>query len=142
MEQVSIYISHNINTVRAKDGMYGIVLEGLNAKGEKKTKEFFGHLAKCTINRAEVRTLIEALKKLKRSCNLTIYTEHDYLIKGVEWCQTWQQNNWETQKGTPVANKEEWQECLCLLNTNEVSFVKGEHEFSKWIKSEIERKKV
>lgn len=141
MDKVNIYMYHNINSIRAKDGMYGFVLETINSKGEKVTKEFFGYLSKCNINRAELRTFTAALSKLKRSCELTIYTDHEYLKSATTWCEKWQQNNWENKKGFPIANKEDWQECYGMMKEHICNFVtKTDHEYRKWLTNETERR--
>src|SRR2546426_12109784 len=49
-------------------------------------KELFGGEAQTTNNRMELTAVIEALASLKRSCEVTLYTDSEYVRKGItEW---------------------------------------------------------
>ena len=54
-------------------------------------KELFGGERSTTNNRMELTAPIEALASLKRSCKVTIYTDSEYVRKGMtEWIANWQ----------------------------------------------------
>jgi ribonuclease HI len=72
--------------------------------------------------------VIEALTSLKRSCNIVIYTDSEYVRKGMtEWISGWQRRGWKTADGKPVKNADLWQrlEALRKLHTVEWRWVKG-----------------
>ncbi|MFV9875225.1 MAG: ribonuclease HI [Rickettsiales endosymbiont of Dermacentor nuttalli] len=74
------------------------------------TKEIYGGVEHTTNNRMELTAPIEALKLLKKRCNVNIYTDSNYLREGItKWIHNWKQNNWCTANKTPIKNIELWQ---------------------------------
>src|SRR5690606_35841373 len=60
-------------------------------------KELFGGEAMTTNNRMELTAVIEALASLKRTCDVTVHTDSEYVRKGItEWIHGWQQRGWKT----------------------------------------------
>ena len=50
-----------------------------------------------TNNRMELTAVIEALDSLKRTCDVVIYTDSEYVRKGItEWIHGWKQRGWKT----------------------------------------------
>lgn len=100
------------------------------------TKEIFGGAQETTNNRMEMTAAIEALKTLKRKCNVHIHTDSVYLKDGItKWLSGWKNNNWKTAAKKPVKNSDLWQE-LDVLNERHVikwSWVKGHngHEYNE-----------
>ena len=91
-------------------------------------KEMFGGERNTTNNRMELTAVIEALASLKRSCRITIYTDSEYVRKGMtEWIAGWQRRGWKTADGKPVKNVELWQRLDALRKLHEVDWrwVKG-----------------
>ncbi len=86
-------------------GGWGAVLEC----GEH-TKEIFGGQAQTTNNRMELTAAIEALNALKKPCNIDLYTDSQYVMKGImEWMPNWKKNGWKTSDKKPVKNADLWQ---------------------------------
>ena len=74
-------------------------------------RELCGGQANTTNNRMEILAAIEALKALKRSCNVQLYTDSQYLRKGItEWMSNWKSRGWKTSSKKPVKNRDLWQE--------------------------------
>lgn len=72
-------------------------------------KEIFGGEQDTTNNRMELTAAIEALKALKRPCELTLYTDSQYVRKGIlEWIDGWKARNWKTAAKKPVKNDDLW----------------------------------
>ena len=91
-------------------------------------KELCGGEANTTNNRMELTAPIEALATLKRSCQITIYTDSEYVRKGItEWIIGWQRRGWKTADNKPVKNADLWQrlDALCKLHQVEWRWVKG-----------------
>lgn len=62
-----------------------------------------------TNNRMELIAPIMALKKIKESSEITIYTDSIYLKDGITvWINNWQKNGWETANKKPIKNKDLW----------------------------------
>ena len=108
-------------------GGYGAIL----MYGEHK-KELSGGEAVTTNNRMELMGVITALKALKRSCTVHLYTDSQYVVNAIEkgWAKKWQANGWMRNKKDRAMNPDLWQELLDLLNIHQVTFhwVKGHAE--------------
>lgn len=91
-------------------------------------KELFGGEALTTNNRMELTAVIEALASLKRTCEVTVHTDSEYVRKGItEWIHAWKKRGWKTADGKPVKNAELWQrlDALRALHHVEWRWVKG-----------------
>lgn len=63
-----------------------------------------------TNNRMELTAAIEALSALKKGCAVDLYTDSEYLRKGItEWLPQWKARNWRTAARKPVKNVDLWQ---------------------------------
>jgi len=63
---------------------------------------------KSTNNRMELTAALEALRAIKESVDVVIYTDSQYLQKGItEWLPGWKARNWK-RKGGALANQELW----------------------------------
>lgn len=139
MDKVNIYIKTDFKGVRASDGHYGFVLETDTAAGPY-TREEFGIIPKATVNRAEAKALLMALKKLKKTCELTIYTDSEYVVAGTRWYEGWKRNGWLTANGGNVANRDVWEELMPVLAMHTYRFeVRQHHKYASWLRSELER---
>ena len=102
-------------------GGYGIVLiyNGIE-------KEFSGFNESTTNNRMELTAVIEGLKKLKESCDVTIYTDSAYTMNAFElgWLDDWQNKNWKNSQKKDVLNKDLWQELLAEMSKHTISWFK------------------
>lgn len=63
-----------------------------------------------TNNRMELTAALRALEALKRRCVVDLYTDSEYLRKGIlEWLPNWKRRQWRTAARTPVKNADLWQ---------------------------------
>ena len=91
-------------------------------------KEMFGGEATTTNNRMELSAAIFALESLKRSCELTLYTDSKYVMQGMqEWIKGWKAKNWQTAAKKPVKNVDLWKalDAQVARHTVEWVWVKG-----------------
>jgi ribonuclease HI len=91
-------------------------------------KELFGGERSTTNNRMELTAVIEALSALKRSCEVDLHTDSEYVRKGItEWIHNWKRRGWTTADRKPVKNVELWQrlEALAALHHVRWHWVKG-----------------
>lgn len=103
-------------------GGWGVILRhGRHEKalsgGEKDT----------TNNRMELRAALEALKALKEPCQVTLFTDSEYLKRGItEWMPNWKRRNWR-RKGGELANVDLWMKLDEEISRHEISWrwVKG-----------------
>ncbi|WP_332065909.1 ribonuclease HI [Bartonella sp. CB189] len=91
-------------------------------------RELYGGKAYTTNNQMELMAAIFALKALKESCSVDLYTDSVYVRNGISvWLEGWKKNNWRTASKKPVKNMEVWQdlEKACSCHTIRWHWVKG-----------------
>lgn len=85
--------------------------------------ELSGREARTTNNRMELTAAIKALGSLKRPCRVEVYTDSQYLRRGISsWVAGWQRNGWRTRSGSPVENQDLWQALLEQAARHEVTW--------------------
>jgi len=76
-------------------------------------RELSGADPATTNNRMELTAAIEALKALRRSCEVVLYTDSRYVMQGMtEWLPRWQRKGWRTASGKPVENRDLWEQLI------------------------------
>lgn len=93
-----------------------------------KQKSIFGHELYTTNNQMEMTAVIEALKVLKKSCYVEVYTDSKYLQLGItQWINTWIKNNWHKNNNDPVKNVDLWKKLYEELSKHYIiwNWVKG-----------------
>jgi ribonuclease HI len=86
-------------------GGWGAILEWNGHRRELKGAE-----AHTTNNRMELMAAIMALETLKRTCEVDVHTDSQYVQKGIsEWISGWKRNGWKTADKKPVKNADLWQ---------------------------------
>ena len=62
-----------------------------------------------TNNRTELMAAIKALQALKQSSQVDLYTDSQYVRKGItEWLVNWKRRGWRTAAKKPVKNEDLW----------------------------------
>jgi ribonuclease HI len=91
-------------------------------------REMWGGELVTTNNRMELTAVIQALASLKRRCKVVIYTDSEYVRKGItEWIHGWKRRGWKTADNKPVKNDDLWRKLEELAAGHEVDWrwVKG-----------------
>lgn len=99
-------------------------------------RELAGGEPDTTNNRMELQAVIEALRCLKRPCDIDIYTDSQYVQKGIsEWITGWKARGWRTASKAPVKNADLWQMLDAEVARHRIQWhwVKGHagHEFNE-----------
>ena len=90
-------------------------------------KELYGGEKDTTNNRMELTAAIRALEALKRPVPVTLYTDSQYLRKGItEWLAGWKRKGWKTASKQPVKNEDLWRELDEQARLHDVDW--------KWVK--------
>jgi ribonuclease HI len=90
-------------------------------------RELSGGETATTNNRMELMAVIEALKALKKPVRAVVYTDSQYVQKGIsEWIHGWKRKGWKTAGGGPVKNVDLWQALDAAARVHEVQW--------KWVK--------
>ena len=120
MKKVLIYTDGACSGNPGEGGWGAILMYG------EREKELSGYEAETTNNRMELTAAIEALKALKESCEVELYSDSSYLVNAFEkyWLASWKMNGWKNKSKDDVKNSELWKE---------LDYLNGKHQI-KWIK--------
>jgi len=91
-------------------------------------RELFGGEPQTTNNRMELTAVIRALELLERPCQIEVYTDSQYVQKGIsEWLHDWKRRGWRTADKKPVKNVDLWRELDRLAGLHRIAWhwVKG-----------------
>ena len=123
MDKVTIYTDGACSGNPGPGGWGSILMAGTNQK------KISGGKKNTTNNIMELTAVIEALKLLKRPCEVDLYSDSAYVVNAFlqDWISSWIKNNWKNSSKEEVKNKELWQELISLTQTHKVTFhkVKG-----------------
>lgn len=101
---------------------------GVLMRAGKREKELCDGELLTTNNRMELTAAIRGLEALKRHCSVTVYTDSEYVRKGItEWLSAWKRRGWRTADRRPVKNADLWQRLDELSRRHEIRWrwVKG-----------------
>ncbi|HLD76674.1 MAG TPA: ribonuclease HI [Rickettsiales bacterium] len=102
-EKIKIYTDGACSGNPGKGG-FGAVLLYKHHK-----KEISGFEKDTTNNRMELRAVIEALKIVKKSVSIVVYTDSKYVQNGIsEWIHSWKKNGWKNASKKPIKNVDLW----------------------------------
>ena len=91
----------------------------LEAGGRR--RELSGAEPETTNNRMELTAAIEALKALRRKCDVVLYTDSRYVMQGMtEWMPRWQRKGWRTAAGKAVENRDLWEQLLAAASPHSI----------------------
>ena len=80
----------------------------LRYKGHE--RELAGGEGHTTNNRMELMAAIMGLETLSEPCNITLFTDSQYVRQGItEWMPSWVRRNWKTAGGDQVKNRDLWE---------------------------------
>lgn len=76
-----------------------------------------------TNNRMEMMAVIMALRALKFPCEVDVYSDSQYVIKGYnEWRPGWIRRNWRTAQDEPVKNEDLWHILIAEVERHDVTW--------------------
>lgn len=92
-------------------------------KYKEHIKEEAGGEENTTNNRMELLSVIKAISALKRPCDIELYSDSNYVVRGInEWLDGWKLNNFKK-----VKNPDLWREYLVISKEHKVKayWIKG-----------------
>jgi ribonuclease HI len=105
-------------------GGYGVVLLYRDRR-----RELSGGFRTTTNNRMELLAPIIGLEALMQTCNVTIYSDSEYVVNGIEkgWAQKWRADGWRRNKKESALNTDLWSKLLdaCALHNVQFVWVRG-----------------
>jgi ribonuclease HI len=124
MDKVTIYTDGACSGNPGPGGWAAILING------KIEKELSGSVRDTTNNRMELTAAIEALRALKRPCEVTLFSDSAYLINAFQqrWLASWKSNGWKRgpKKNESVLNVDLWEELDRLQSQHKVTWKKVE----------------
>jgi ribonuclease HI len=88
----------------------------------KHEKIIQGNEDQTTNNRMELMAALQALKSLTRPCQVDLYTDSEYLRRGItEWMENWRARGWK-RKGGSLANVELWQALDTVVKEHQIKW--------------------
>lgn len=90
-------------------------------------KELWGGEQETTNNRMEMTAAIKGLKALTKPCQIIMYTDSQYLLRGItEWMPGWKKRGWTTASKKPVKNDDLWKNLDLLIQNHDIEW--------KWVR--------
>jgi ribonuclease HI len=129
LPEITIYTDGGADPNPGAGGWAAILLD----KESGKHRELSGGEPRATNNRMELTAAIRALEALKRRCRVRLYTDSQYLRKGItEWLPGWIARGWKRKDGE-LQNEDLWRRLAELIQEHEVlwDWVKG-HAGNRW----------
>jgi ribonuclease HI len=103
----------------------------LKHPGSGAEKEASGGEPSTTNNRMELMSVIEGLKSLERPCRVELYSDSQYVVKGLrEWMDEWKRKGWKRGRNEPVKNIELWKQLDDLRRVHQITYhwIRGHNE--------------
>ena len=104
-------------------GGWGVILRWRDTE-----RELFGGEPSTTNNRMELLAVIEGLRALKKPCRVDVYTDSQYVQKGMtQWLEGWKAKDFRVKGGGYRPNHDLWRALDALAVTHDVGWhwVKG-----------------
>lgn len=122
--EVSIYTDGSARGNPGPGG-YGAVLRCVLPDGRIHERELSQGYELTTNNRMELLGVIVALEALKRPCNVTLYSDSQYVVNAFNqhWVDGWLKRGWKNAQKQPVKNVDLWQRLLHAKEPHKVTFV-------------------
>ncbi len=84
--------------------------------------ELAGAEVQTTNNRMELTAAVKALESLHQACKVDIYTDSEYLKRGItEWLPDWRRRGWKRKTGQ-LKNIDLWKALEACLEENEITW--------------------
>lgn len=101
----------------------------LLCKEKNMRKELYGYGGdNVTNNQMEILAALKGLEALKLNCDVTLYTDSNYVVQGINsWLANWKATNWIGKNKKPIANRDLWEQLDAELSKHSVTavYVKG-----------------
>lgn len=123
--KVSIYTDGSARGNPDGPGGYGTILVYVDSNQTEHIREYSGGYKKTTNNRMELMAAIIGLESLTKPCEVTLYSDSQYLVKAFNdhWLDGWIKKGWKRGKNEPVKNIDLWKRILKAKENHTVNFV-------------------
>ena len=120
MKHVTIYTDGACEGNPGPGGFAAIIKE---EEEEGETRDVTGGEPHTTNNRMELKAVIAGLAALDETSRVRVVTDSQYVAKGMtSWIHGWRRRGWKTASGSPVKNRELWEELDTLAKRHRVQW--------------------
>lgn len=112
MTKVNIFTDGACSCNGSKDaiGGYGVIMLAVDPKTKKVAEKVLrGSDINTTNNKMELYAVIDGIKALKRSCEVVVISDSQYVVNGGASLQDTVNRGYKNKSGSVVANKEMWE---------------------------------
>ncbi|MDO4470512.1 MAG: hypothetical protein Q4C84_11770 [Bacillota bacterium] len=135
MKEVNLYIETSSTAFQKKERNCGYVLEYIK-ENTPITREGFRR-GKGTYNQEILRTLTEALKRVREPCEICIYSRNHFVLCAIRD----KMEIWAREDFKEIKNREDWEDLRKVIQEHEISVEVGKHAYSDWILREMEERR-
>lgn len=137
MFDVNVYLRQSYHGIKPKDAKVCGVVEYQTKKGPA-TYSFTKKAENVTAHRLALLGIVEAMKILKKPCELHISTDDKYIVdmwdRGLP--DKWQQSDWKKAGGKEVKNADLWKEIKNAPHFVNMRF-SVKNEYANWQEREL-----
>ena len=108
--KVNIYLETDKQCQARVQRRYGYVIEAVFA-GRTETREGFGN-SSSTYHQCNLQALIEALSRIRSTCEVCIYTRDTFVTSRVLRISDLAAGAFKDTKGKDIKNADEWKRCM------------------------------
>lgn len=129
LPEVTIYTDGGADPNPGTGGWGAVLID----EATERVKELSGGEPHTTNNRMELTAAIRALEALKQRCRVRLFTDSQYLKKGItEWLPGWIARGWKRKDGE-LQNEDLWRRLAELIRQHEIQWgwVRG-HAGHRW----------
>jgi len=144
MQHVNIFTQVSSKAPKETDGRVIYLLETF-IDGEQHTRHEIVE-TKETWNGASLEVIRLALRRLKRPCELVIWTDNPYVEMNIDRAKEWKAEGYvvKDKSGNIIPDTkrkywEKWDEILTILEDHTYRITSGRNEYTHWLISELKR---
>lgn len=123
--KVTIYTDGSARGNPDGPGGYGTILSYIDSGGKEHIREYSQGYVRTTNNRMELLAAIVGLEALIKPCEVTLYSDSQYLVKAFNehWIDGWMKKGWKRGKNESVKNVDLWKRLLAAMKPHKVQYV-------------------
>lgn len=138
--EVNLYIKSNLTGPAVRpEGKYLWLLVYQTKERKSATMEGYGTIKNANEYRLELIAICKALRRIKVSCDINIYSDCHYIKNSFRYLKSWAESDWKNSKGE-IKNLAQWVEIWSRTDRQQVTVtdLKGS-SYSYWMNFEIKK---
>lgn len=138
MTDIRIYIKNSTKQIKAvkRRGMYLLAYRAESGEDITRPAPPIVFKASSAWLQTEAMLLTEALRRVKKPCNIELYSENTQLDTLLhKWIPTWEGKDWKKSDGEDVP--EIYRDLAELARPHEINVINEHHEYSSWMETQL-----